>query len=94
MSVPNHFVRPSASYCSYLVRLWRDQPDAPWRASAQHVQTGETVRFIDLDSLCQYLMHHATDQCDAELSPRPSDGVHADATGVGLSNPTLPTPHP
>jgi len=55
-------------YCSYLVRFWRDHPQSPWRASAQNVQTGETVRFADTDSLCSYLLHQATDACATFLA--------------------------
>jgi hypothetical protein len=42
-------------YHSYLVRLWQDNAQAPWRASLQSVQTGETVRFGDLDALFAFL---------------------------------------
>jgi hypothetical protein len=42
-------------YCAFLVRLWRDTPDAAWRASAQSVQSGETVRFGSLQALFEFL---------------------------------------
>lgn len=42
-------------YSAYLVRLWRDTPSTPWRASAQSVQSGETVRFGSLQALFAFL---------------------------------------
>ena len=45
----------AAKYQSYLVRLWQDDPYALWRATAQHVQTRETVHFADLDALFTFL---------------------------------------
>jgi hypothetical protein len=45
----------AAKYQSYLVRLWQDGPHTLWRATAQHVQTSETVHFADLDALFTFL---------------------------------------
>ncbi len=42
-------------YQSYLVRLWRSGADGMWRVSAQQVQSGETLRFANLESLFTYL---------------------------------------
>jgi hypothetical protein len=42
-------------YRAYLVRLWQETPDASWRASAQSVQSGETVRFGSLQALYDFL---------------------------------------
>ncbi|MEZ4705570.1 MAG: hypothetical protein R3A44_00105 [Caldilineaceae bacterium] len=42
-------------YFSYLVRIWRDTPSTPWRASARSVQSGETVRFSTLEALYEFL---------------------------------------
>jgi hypothetical protein len=42
-------------YHSYLVRFWRDTPDVPWRASAQCVQTGNTLLFGNVESLLAFL---------------------------------------
>ncbi|MCB0099622.1 MAG: hypothetical protein KDE46_28005, partial [Caldilineaceae bacterium] len=38
-------------YRAYLVRLWQEAPDTPWRASVQSVQSGEIVRFGSLPAL-------------------------------------------
>ena len=42
-------------YRAYLVRLWRDDSQQPWRASAQSVQSGELVRFATLQELFIFL---------------------------------------
>lgn len=47
--------RPQTNYCAYLVRLWQDNPNDGWRASAQSAQSGETVRFADLAQLFAFL---------------------------------------
>lgn len=44
------------SYAAYMVRLWQDTPDGPWRASAQSVQSGEIVRFGALHDLFAFFM--------------------------------------
>ena len=44
------------SYAAYLVRLWQDTPDGPWRASAQSVQSGEVVRFGSLQDLFAFFV--------------------------------------
>ena len=48
-------LRQRDRYRAYLVRLWQDGPQSPWRASTQCVQTGEKRIFADLDSLCTFL---------------------------------------
>ncbi len=45
----------TAGYHSYLVRLWQTHPQSAWRASAQCVQTGTTILFADLATLCAFL---------------------------------------
>lgn len=45
----------SQLYQSYLVRLWQDDPQAPWRILAQSIQSGETRHFVDLDSFFAFL---------------------------------------
>lgn len=44
-----------AGYHSYLVRIWQTHPQSAWRASAQCVQTGTTILFADLATLCAFL---------------------------------------
>ena len=43
------------NYTAYLVRLWQDSGQGPWRASAQSVQTGERVLFASLAELFAFL---------------------------------------
>ena len=42
-------------YQSFLIRLWQDSEDAPWRVSTTHVTTGEQLFFDNLESLFIYL---------------------------------------
>ncbi|MFN8445072.1 MAG: hypothetical protein U0175_30070 [Caldilineaceae bacterium] len=53
---------PTASgiYRSYLVRFWQSNEHGNWRASAQCVQTANTVMFGDIASLFVFL------QCEVE----------------------------
>jgi hypothetical protein len=61
-------------YCAYLVRLWQDSPYTPWRAAAQSVQSGETVRFADMEQLFAFLQAATTGQ--------PAANAQASATGA------------
>ncbi|MEZ4862422.1 MAG: hypothetical protein R3C14_13985 [Caldilineaceae bacterium] len=54
------------TYCSYLVRFWRSNEHGCWRASAQCVQTGNTVLFGDVASLLAFL------QTEIPISPAPA----------------------
>ncbi len=47
-------------YKSFLVRVWRDGDDCPWRASVTHVQTRETQQFINVQALFIYLNDQVT----------------------------------
>jgi hypothetical protein len=51
-------------YRAYLVRLWRDDAQEPWRASAQSVQSGELVRFATLQELFAFLEMHTPSHTD------------------------------
>ena len=44
------------SYAAYMVRLWQDTPDGPWRASAQSVHSGEVKRFGTLQDLFAFFL--------------------------------------
>jgi hypothetical protein len=43
------------TYLSYLLRLWRDGEEAPWRASLESVSTGEIHRFGDMEAMWRFL---------------------------------------
>lgn len=55
-------------YHSYLVRLWQDDSELPWRAVAQSVQTGEISHFVDLESLFTFLQAQTVCSPQAEHS--------------------------
>jgi hypothetical protein len=57
----------ATGYRSYLVRFWQSTEQGRWRATAQCVQTGNTVRFGDVDSLFAFLQ--------TEIRRRPRDGA-------------------
>lgn len=39
---------------SYVVRIWRDEPDGRWCFSVQDVSTGDRQGFVDLDSFLTF----------------------------------------
>ena len=55
---------PSADYHAGLLRLWRDGPAGPWRASLQEAESGERIGFADLDRLFAYLRRMKEDEPD------------------------------
>jgi len=55
-------------YHSYLVRLWQEDRQLPWRAVAQSVQTGEISHFVDLASLFTFLQAQTVRSPQAEHS--------------------------
>ncbi len=42
-------------YQSYLVRLWQEDQQAPWRILVQSIQSGETLHFADLESFLAFI---------------------------------------
>lgn len=54
------------SYRSYLIRFWQSSEDGAWRASAQCVQTGNTVLFGEIEQLLAFL------QTEIKPPPRPT----------------------
>jgi hypothetical protein len=55
----------ATSYRSYLVRFWQSHEQGCWRASAQCVQTGNTVLFGDVASLLIFLQIETNGQTTA-----------------------------
>lgn len=47
-------LRPT-NYTAYLVRMWQEKPNAPWRAFAQCASTGEKFYFATLADLFTFL---------------------------------------
>lgn len=60
-------------YYAYLVRLWQDSPYVAWRASAQSVQSGETVRFASIEQLFAFLQAQTASSGDNTPVPIPND---------------------
>ncbi|GIK56875.1 MAG: hypothetical protein HND44_06065 [Chloroflexi bacterium] len=46
---------------TFLLRLWQENPDAPWRVSLQHAVTGERWGFATLEALFSFLHHSFSD---------------------------------
>lgn len=71
--------RPQTRYCAYLVRLWQDNQNDEWRASAQSAQSGETVRFANLAQLFAFL------QAQTARQP-PDEEQHGQDESAGSRN--------
>ena len=60
-----------STYRSYLLRLWRDNPRAPWQASLQSTATEQIYYFVDVDQMWAFLK--------AKLGTDPDDQQATDA---------------
>jgi hypothetical protein len=47
---------------AYLVRLWRDSPVEPWRASAKRVADGRELHFANLEKLFLFLYKQTSEK--------------------------------
>ena len=62
-----------SAYHSYLVRFWQSGEQGGWRASAQCVQSGNTVLFADVDQLLAFLQRQVRHRTATEtVAPPPS----------------------
>lgn len=59
----------TATYRSYVLRLWQNSSTAQWHASMQHVQTSEIIHFSDMLALVAFLY----EQTETVLSTSPSN---------------------
>lgn len=57
---------PFPDYRSYLLRLWRETADLPWRATLEDPRTGEQYGFASLARLFAYLEAQTDLQSDSE----------------------------
>lgn len=64
------------NYRSYLLRLWRDQPDDPWRAALQSTATGERINFAEIPQMFEFLLATLTPQ--PEVEPPIINAPHTD----------------
>lgn len=46
---------PLDRYQAYMLRLWKDGAESPWRASLEAVHTGARRHFADVDRLIHFL---------------------------------------
>jgi hypothetical protein len=47
------------NYHAYLLRLWRDDENAPWRASLQEAHAGQLVSFASVAQLVAFIEQRA-----------------------------------
>lgn len=59
---------PNPNYQSYLLRLWRDSADQPWRATLHSTASGEKFVFVGVDALFTFLAEQLA--LDAESRKR------------------------
>lgn len=52
----------------YVLRLWRADPSAPWRATVRLVLTGAELHFASLDRLVAFLQAEAGEGSPPEAS--------------------------
>jgi hypothetical protein len=57
-------------YRSYLLRLWREAPGAPWRCQVQSVGTGLERRFAGLAEAFEFLVADAAGECGADTETK------------------------
>ena len=72
-------------YHSYLLRLWRDGANHPWRASLQCSTTGEKFAFADMLTLFAFLVEQVAAGENSEELVHLADRLQAqiaDATEV------------
>ena len=60
-----------STYLSYLLRLWRDHQQAPWRASLESTATGDIRRFGDLEAMWAFLQAQLELQGEDPVSEAP-----------------------
>ena len=66
------FTQPeSPDYQSYLLRLWRDGPQRPWRASLHCVATDTLHHFVDTAHLVAFLQAQTGD-VDGQSADEPT----------------------
>jgi hypothetical protein len=68
-------MNPPRTYLSYLLRLWRSDEHAPWRASLEEARTHEQHTFAEPDRLFAFL-------CEQMLAaPEETDPTNQDQIG-------------
>ena len=62
-------MRPSADYHAFLLRLWRDHTEAPWRFAIQRHHEREPMGFASFNELVAFL--HYLMQLDGSDGEKP-----------------------
>ncbi len=70
----------NSPYRSYLVRLWRHNPQGQWLASVQEVRTGATQHFAQPEKLWAYLQAEMTGEC---VPPEPEAAMSSRSVTEG-----------
>lgn len=66
----------AATYQSYLLRLWRDNSQSPWRASLQSSATEELQHFLTAEDLWAFLK--------AQMSGKEEEEAQGSITDAGM----------
>ena len=53
-------MKQSTNYRAYLLRLWRERPKGPWRASLEEAQSREKRNFANVESLMAFIETQTT----------------------------------
>ncbi|MCA9999163.1 MAG: hypothetical protein KDE56_25540 [Anaerolineales bacterium] len=69
----------SPNYHAYLLRLWRDHANAPWRVSLQSADTRERRHFADLANLLAYLEEQVEQPWSGEQLPDGGNHLSSEA---------------
>ncbi len=46
---------PQSRQFTYILRVWREDADAPWRALVQSAATGDRTYFAAMEDVCGFL---------------------------------------
>ena len=57
----------SEHYQVYLLRLWRESTDAPWRLALREASDGTMIGFTDLDELVIFLLRQMGSSIEREV---------------------------
>ena len=87
--VAAHGIDPDR-YRSYLVRLWRESPDAPWRCHVNRVGTSLERRFAGLAELFEFLVADVIDRSDGVGENAKTSTAHRLVIGEESETSTLP----
>jgi hypothetical protein len=61
-----------SDYHAYLIRLWRDEKQQPWRAELVSPHTGEARRFATPELLFGYVQQQIEETTTHPTRPNPS----------------------